>query len=372
MGWRGASSRHGRPSRQGRDQPGWSIPFQAGGAVIVPGRNRTLLPGLVDSHTHSAAAEASALSLQFGVTTELDLFSPPSATRQKEQQLTGVVGMADVFTASYLATVADGHPTQLGFELPTIESPDESAAWVGERLDEGADVIKIVIDGQGGRPTLSLETASAITEAAHEAGLRVIAHAERLVDYRTAFLSGVDGLAHAASTIDLPDDLVQEMAAAGVFVISTVGLYLPVREKTVLQDETVTERLPGWARDGLAMEDLESRVRADQAAANVALLHGAGVTVLAGTDAGNPGTAFGASLILELEALVARSGLTPVEALQSATSVPARTLGLLDRGMVQEGLRADVVLVEGNPTADISALRRLINVWKLGVPLKPL
>src|SRR5688572_32732186 len=85
-------------------------------------------------------------------------------------------------------------------------------------------------------------------------------------------------------------------------------------------------------------------------------LRAAGVPILAGSDAPNPGTAHGASMHRELELLV-ESGLTPVEALRSATSVPARAFALSDRGRIAEGLRADLVLVNGDPTADILATR---------------
>jgi adenine deaminase len=84
-----------------------------------------------------------------------------------------------------------------------------------------------------------------------------------------------------------------------------------------------------------------------------------------GTDAPNPGTSHGASIHRELELLV-RSGLTPLEALASATSVPATIFHLDDRGMIAPGKRADLLLVRGDPTRDITATRDIVSVWKLG------
>jgi imidazolonepropionase-like amidohydrolase len=111
--------------------------------------------------------------------------------------------------------------------------------------------------------------------------------------------------------------------------------------------------------------------RADQKLANaqaaVAALHRAGVSILAGTDAPAPGIAHGLSLHHELELLV-RCGLTPIEALASATSEPARAFGFHDRGRIVEGVRADVILVNGDPTANIQATRDIVGIWKLGVP----
>jgi hypothetical protein len=92
------------------------------------------------------------------------------------------------------------------------------------------------------------------------------------------------------------------------------------------------------------------------------------VRILAGTDAPNPGTAHGATIHRELELLVA-AGLTPAEALGSATSVPAASFGLADRGRIAPGLRADLLLVDGDPTADIKATRAIAGVWKQGEPV---
>ena len=97
----------------------------------------------------------------------------------------------------------------------------------------------------------------------------------------------------------------------------------------------------------------------------VKALKAAGVRILAGTDCGNPGTTHGASMHRELVLLVA-AGLTPVEALAAATAQTAATFGLTDRGRIAPGLRADLVLVDGDPTVDITATRKIAGVWKQG------
>jgi len=109
----------------------------------------------------------------------------------------------------------------------------------------------------------------------------------------------------------------------------------------------------------------KSKTNFSYALAAVRALHASGVAILAGTDAPNPGTAHGASIHRELELLV-EAGLTPTEALRSATSVPARAFGLLDRGRIAPGLRADLVLVKGDPAPDITATRDIVAVWKTG------
>jgi hypothetical protein len=89
------------------------------------------------------------------------------------------------------------------------------------------------------------------------------------------------------------------------------------------------------------------------------------VPILAGTDAGNPGTAHGVSLHGEL-ALLVRAGLTPAPALTAATAAPAQRFGLRDRGRIAVGQRADLLLVDGDPTRDITATRAIDTVWKNG------
>ena len=106
----------------------------------------------------------------------------------------------------------------------------------------------------------------------------------------------------------------------------------------------------------------------DAAIAAVRQLKAAGVPILAGTDAPNPGTAHGATMHGEMELLV-EAGLTPIEALRAATSAPSKAFRLDDRGRIAVGKRADLVLVRGDPTADIGATRDITAVWKRGVPV---
>jgi Amidohydrolase family/Complex I intermediate-associated protein 30 (CIA30) len=101
------------------------------------------------------------------------------------------------------------------------------------------------------------------------------------------------------------------------------------------------------------------------ASESVRRLHAAGVPILAGTDAGNPATAHGVSLHGELELLTA-AGLTPSDALAGATSLPAKYFHLDDRGRIAPGLRADLLLVDGDPTRDITATRHIVTIFKNG------
>jgi len=101
----------------------------------------------------------------------------------------------------------------------------------------------------------------------------------------------------------------------------------------------------------------------------VSQLVAAGVPILAGSDTPNPGTAHGASLHRELELLV-QAGLTPEQALVAATSAPARAFKLADRGRIAPGMRADMILVAGDPLKDITDTRNLVRIWKGGIPFE--
>jgi imidazolonepropionase-like amidohydrolase len=100
--------------------------------------------------------------------------------------------------------------------------------------------------------------------------------------------------------------------------------------------------------------------------ASIPILRDAGAIILAGTDASNKGTAYGASLHEELEILV-RSGLSPVQSLTAATSAAARTWRFTDRGRIASGLRGDLLLVNGDPTSDIASTRDIAMVWLAGI-----
>lgn len=100
--------------------------------------------------------------------------------------------------------------------------------------------------------------------------------------------------------------------------------------------------------------------------ASIAQLRAAHVPILAGTDAPNPGTWYGVSELGEMELLNA-AGLTPAEALTAATAAPARAFHLADRGRIAPGMRADLLLVEGDPTTRISDIENFVAVWKDGV-----
>ena len=337
----------------------------------------TLLPGLIDSHTH-AWGDALKEAEIFGVTTELDMFTSLQFMQPtKKQQAEGKdLDQADLFSAGSLATAPGGHGTEYGIPVPTLTSPSEAQAWVDARIAEGSDYIKIIVDDASAygshRPTLSIETVKALIHAAHKRGKLVVVHIARQQDARDVINAGADGLAHLFSDSAPDPDFASLAAAHHVFIVPTLTVLEGVDGVASGESLTTDSRLaPYLTADNIrnlksSFPKSPTGLSEKYAEQTVAQLKAVRVPILAGTDSPNPGTAHGASVHRELQLLV-RSGLTPPEALASATSVPAAAFHLADRGVIAPGKRADLLLVKGDPTQDITATRDIVSVWKLGV-----
>jgi imidazolonepropionase-like amidohydrolase len=336
----------------------------------------TLLPGLIDSHTH-AWGDALKEAEIFGVITELDMFTDVKFMQQtKKQQAEGNgLDQADLRSAGSLATAPGGHGTEYGVQVPTLTAPAEAQAWVDARIAEGSDYIKIIYDDAsaygGHRPTLSKETMKAVIDAAHKRGKMAVVHIGSQQQARDAIDAGADGLAHLfADSVPVPD-FATLVASHHAFVVPTLtvleGVSGIASGDSLTTDPSLSPYLSSDNMTNLkrSFPKFPTALSEKYAEQTVAQLKAAHVPVLAGTDAPNPGTSHGVSIHRELELLV-RSGLTPQEALASATSVPAAAFHLDDRGVVAAGRRADLVLVKGDPTQNILATREIISVWKLG------
>jgi imidazolonepropionase-like amidohydrolase len=346
----------------------------------IDGAGCTLLPGLIDSHTH-IMRNSLKQALAFGITTEMDMGTHYKfAAEIKHKQANGeLLDWADLFSAGTLVTAPGGHGTEYGMKIPTITEPEEAQAFVDARISEGSDYIKVIYDDRRSYgpsiPTVSKETLCAIIRAARARRKLSLVHAVSYVNSRDALECGCNGLAHLFTDQVPEEDFGTFVAAARAFVVPTL---------TVLESIVgVPSGLPLLAHQGLSSYfsemDRANLKRAflmlpgvvqnyDAAVETTRQLKSARVPILAGSDAPNWGTVHGASLHRELELLV-RAGLTPAEALAAATSIPATIFGLSDRGKIEAGKRADLLLVEGDPLSDIKATRNILAVWKRGKPL---
>lgn len=359
---------------------------RAEGGAVVDGAGATLLPGLIDAHTHTDE-DALRLALTFGVTTELDLMSMPETMTPLRKLVASAFDLADVRSASVGLTTPGGHPHQLRHgqgdaEWPTISSPEQAQGFVDDRIAEGADYIKVLIeDGQvlgTSLPTVAPELVAATVRAGHERGKMVLAHTLTAAAVEVALDAGADGFTHLFLDRPHTAELVARIADSGAFVIPTLSTLASITGQSagaeLANDPRVGPKLPPVWLDNLRRTwSFSGPEHFGYALDTVAALHSAGVEILAGTDAshlGAYGMVHGASLHDELRLLVL-AGLSPVEALNAATSLPAERFGLADRGRIGAGARADLILVDGDPTTSIGDTLSLRAVWREGVRLDP-
>jgi imidazolonepropionase-like amidohydrolase len=318
------------------------------GAQVIDCAGGVLLPGLIDAHVHLDGPGRLTMLASYGVTTALDMASVP----QETAALRGQAGQTDIRSAG-IPAIAPGslHSRFPGVGEPgLIAGPDEAKRFVADRVAQGSDYIKIVI----GSPFADHDQATidALVAAAHEQGKLVVAHASSVAAVAKAQAAGADILTHVPLDQSLAPAAAAQAAAAGRVVVPTL---------TMMESIVASVAPPG----------------ADyaNARASVMALHQAGVPILAGTDANDsPGTPsrvpHGASLHRELE-LLADAGLSTLEVLLAATALPARYFGLADRGTIEPGKRADLILIEEDPLRDIRATRSIRRVWCGGIEHRP-
>jgi imidazolonepropionase-like amidohydrolase len=387
----------------------------ASGLTEIDGHGGTLLPGLVDAHTHTgggasppwhtelpAQEENLGAFLYAGVTTVLDAGAlTPAIFQLRDRVRTGAVLSPHLYAAGPMFTAPGGHPVGLmranlpfwarWYVLPRIArevaTPEAARQAVADLLPSHPDVIKIAADDLvPGEPRIATAVIAAIVARAHESQVRVVAHIGQSRDVIDAVGAGVDALMHDVYSAEISDEAVAKIAAAHVPVVATIGIWDAVEQLGTLRVETrsaitrdiappaVLAALAAFPNDGERerLVAMSKPIRDGHAArrTNVAKLRAAGVVILAGSDAANAGQFPGAGLHDELAKLV-EAGMTPSEALRAATSDNARFLAgpHADFGEVAPGHRADLILIDGDPTVDITATQRITHVWLDGIEL---
>jgi imidazolonepropionase-like amidohydrolase len=345
--------------------------------IVVDGKGKMLMPGMIDAHVH--AMQGLDTALLFGVTTQLDMFTPPQVNKAAKDKTKagGNTAIADLYSAGHLATVPKGHGTQFGVAVPTLTKPEEADSWVAARVAEGSDYIKIVNESGEtvGRPMPTLDTATtaALITAAHKNKKLAVVHVQTQSLAESAIKSGADGLVHLFFDKAGGGDFAALAKQKGAFITPTLTVFEAYggRPGTAkLLDNAAFMGLLG--KD--AVDTIKVQMGADRSAsidtnvkATIGALAKAGVPILAGTDSGNPATWYGISMHRELELLV-NAGLTPTQALRAATAAPAKAYRLADRGRIAKGMKADLLMIEGDATRDILATRNIVEVWKNGTP----
>ncbi|GAA2846093.1 imidazolonepropionase [Actinoplanes cyaneus] len=370
------------------------------GAEIVDAAGATLLPGLFDAHVHTSKPSL-ALALRFGVTTHLEMQG--TNTRPNRGDIEEDDTLADVRSSGFGITPPGGHPSELfpaDFRpgpppgasrgaapeqapvMPFSTTPEEAVAFIPKLVATGSDYIKFMVDdgsveGHPGLPMLDQATLDAGVAEAKRHGMLTVAHALTIEATRMSIEAGIGGLAHLFMDRPHTAEIVGQIAASGAFVVPCVVLnasMMGITGAELAADSRVSSRLDQpWLETLRSSFDHYPQGDLDDVLVSVKALHDAGVDILVGTDASVPlpflgGLAHGASVHHELQYLV-RAGLSPIEALRAATSTPARRFGLTDRGRIAEGLRADLLLVGGDPTTTISDTLNTLAVWRRGARL---
>lgn len=313
----------------------------------IDGQGGYLIPGLIDSHVHlSDVAQLSAFC-QHGQTTVLDMACWPPSRMNSYRNLQGLPQIMS-------AGIAASSPGSTHSRMPhwpadgLLTSADQADEFVRARIAEGSDYIKVVCDNPGPSP----ELVKALRESARAHGKMAIAHAARLEPFRLAIDCDFDIITHAPVDAPLTVDDVRRMKEKGIFCAPTL-----VMERAIA---SMPPRGPAVSPQPLDFEHARQSVK---------LLHQGGVPILASTDANSAPFPLmprhGTSLHEEFEMLV-EIGMTNLEVLQSALALPAERFGLLDRGRLEPGTRADLVLLAENPREDIKNTRSVQKVWCAG------
>ncbi|KAB5533366.1 putative hydrolase, partial [Coniochaeta sp. 2T2.1] len=320
---------------------GLIVPDTSGAETIIDAHGAFLFPGLIDCHAHVHAADDLFLMAQHGVTTCLDMGTKDLTLFQG---LRGGVGNCDIRSAGIPAmppgsrlTSKPGFPRRL-----IVAGPEDAKRFVADRISDGADYIKVMLEAEG--PDQA--TVDAVVAEAHAQERLVIAHATTCETVEKAVEAKVDVATHVPQDKPLSDESVTKIKAAGtVFVLTLVKM--------------------------VATAAKESKLDYAHSKSSAISIRQAGVTILAGTDAnkhasGAGKVSYGDSMWEELRLLV-EVGLSPLEALQSATSLPAHFFGLGDRGVIELGKRADLILLSKDPLQDIGNITSIQRVWCGGV-----
>lgn len=353
------------------------------GAEVISVAGKTVLPGLWDMHAHFEQAEWGPTYLAAGVTTVRDcgnVFEFITSVRDAIDKGQGIGPRL------LLAGLVDGDGrTALG--VNRVNNAEQAKAMVKRYHDAGFLQIKIY-------SSMKKENVRAVADEAHRLGMTVTGHIPNGMTLQDGLDAGMDQVNHIQylcedilgpnpmgrlNTIDLSSLEVQAKLSAlkahGTVLDPTVALFeillhpattpassfepglakVPPELKPALDGMAEGQPIPMYGK----VLDLFIRI--------VGAAHRAGIPIVAGTDQAIPGH----SLHRELE-LYVQAGMTPTEAIQSATVVPARAMGLgRTTGALKAGYRADVLVVDGNPLIDIKATRKVRDVFANGKRYAP-
>lgn len=380
-------------------------------AAVIDGKGLTLLPGLIDLHTHTEGdssppwdlglpnAERNLTSNLFsGITTIADLGGGLEAvtTRRNDIESGKVLGPHMLVTGPHF-TATGGHPiAMLRYFVPwpvrafiepnfgyQIDSTLDVELAMKHWLSFNPDFVKVTSDEiPQGIPTIRPDVVKAIVAAAHAANRKAFAHIGSNADIEKMIDAGVDVFVHGVYRETLRDEVAAQIAARNIPVAPTLAVFdtadrlsagdlsLSASQLAVGDPATVIalqNKPSDYAPPEVFLVWLKN-LRANRTIKmqNVATLRRHGVRILAGSDSPGMGHFGGAGLHDELDLLV-QAGLTPGEALKAATFDNSDVLGIAaDRGVIATGKRADILVVRGDPVTDIKNVHAIHSVYQSG------
>jgi imidazolonepropionase-like amidohydrolase len=374
-------------------------------ARIVDYTGKTLLPGLISDHSHVgrvngtqvAPANYSRPNIQrqlrqyeaYGVTTVMSLgMNGPLLQALREQQHGERASGADLFGADRGLGVPGGAPPAAQAptgpdQLVRPATAEQARQAVREMVAHKTDLVKLWLDDfEGSLPVkMKPEIYQAVIDEAHQAGVRVAAHIHDLEDAKAVVSAGVDIVAHGVRDRPVDAEFIQLLKERSAWYIPTLSLdeatYVFADGPDWMSEPFFQNALqpalkaqlgdPAWVNKTLAdpkLDSTRSAVTTNQD--NLKTLYDAGVRIGFGTDSGaTPLRIPGFMEHRELE-LLTGAGLTPLQALSLATRDAALLLGLEDRGVLAPGKRADLLVLDEDPSANITATKTIHAVWRRG------
>ena len=357
---------------------------------VIDAKNQYAVPGFIDLHVHLGSSGSNYgkefqylpvashfnSNLYLGVTSIVDLFSFES-TLNEANALTKKQTSPNFFYAGLLFTNPGGHGTQFGGSALEVSSFEAIDGLWRQHMARKPHVTKAVIETFGGHASsLTDKQLAEIGRRSKAAGLPYFVHVSTLADGKRAIKAGATALAHGINVEMIDDEFIALMVQHNVAYIPTLAVYHNhsaekahhhVSAKPALL-ATVPDKLKHCLFDKVAEPSKWQDIawnKKQLAYKNITLLAQAGVTIGAGSDAGNPYTLHGTGLHNELQAL-SDSGLTAAQVINAATIDAAKIINAPELGQLKKGFQASFILLEKNPLNDITQLSDIQAVYKSG------
>jgi imidazolonepropionase-like amidohydrolase len=347
-------------------------------AERIDARGKTIIPGLICAHGHVNDPAQLGVYLRDGITTVLSLGG------DKEFALREQNSKAAPGTAPRLYVAGPIQDSTAIAGAVAVTTPDEARTSVDELIRNRPDIVKLRVDDfLGARPKMSPEVYQAVIDEAREKGFRTAAHVVLLADAKGVLRAGVDYIAHSVRDHEVDDEFIALMKKRHAFYSPTLTRELAVfaysETPSFLSDPFFLKEADPAEIAKMQDPKRQQTVRNDPAALwykdhlpvamrNLKILSDAGIPIALGTDSGGgPGRFQGYFEHLELE-YETKAGLTPMQALVSATRGAAQAINISQQvGTLEKGKWADFLVLSANPLDDIRNTRSIESVWVGGV-----